>query len=316
MYGIVASNKRRPYRKLEDGEMKTQSSVEYISTFAAAALIIVIVIAVVGLLFFNSNTPASTETSSSCYISPEIKCEQFLVATNGMASEAIVLFTNNLGQTIQFGANSFAVSPTYAQKSFIGECFPSNAMQNVQVICSATLSGYRPSLGTQLTPSFQITYTECQINNCAVPLATYKTLGSATTYVSSMISGCGSGTIFAVSGSSQTTTINTNNQDQVAISGSSDNIAVNIAPGISCTMLGSSCTIPISISGSSGTIVITVGNTNCLITLDLSGSSNDIHVIGGSMSLVISGSSNDIYYHGTAITSQTDSGSGNNVISD
>lgn len=169
----------------DSGNMKTQSSIEYLSVFTVALVIIIIVIAIVAMLFVNQNTSTSTYTSSSCYISPQIDCQQLVVATNGVKTTAIIAFTNNLGQTMHFTANSFVVYPSYSQSSYYGMCYPANALQGAFVICNATLTGYNPSAGTQLNPRFQLTYLQCQGEVCttATP-TTYNSAGTGTVYVS------------------------------------------------------------------------------------------------------------------------------------
>jgi hypothetical protein len=168
--------------------MKTQSSIEYLSMFSAALILLVIVIAVVGMLLLSSRS--STNVASSCYISPEINCLQLDVATNGIQSTGLVVFTNNLGQIMHFASNSFAIYPTSSQAGYIGECLPYNAVPGAEVECNATLgNGYNPSLGSELNPRFQITYSQCTRSDCAVISPSYNITGTGTTYVSSSPAG-------------------------------------------------------------------------------------------------------------------------------
>ncbi len=160
------------------GTRKMQSSIEYISTFAIALLILVVVIAVVAyLMYSNSN---STQTPSSCTITAQINCVQIAVASNGKTVQAVVEFTNNLFQRMDFqSANAISFSPG-ASGSYQGTCIPANAPLGATVICNATLSGYSAPLGSQLNPDFVLHYSECANNSC-IP---YNTVGTGTVYVS------------------------------------------------------------------------------------------------------------------------------------
>ncbi len=162
--------------------MKLQSSIEYLTMFAAAVLILVIVIAVISNVLSNNTPPLP----STCYLSPEMNCLQLTVATNGISTEGIIIFTNGVGQTLQFGSNSFLIYPTAAQKSYLGECFPYNAIPGAQVVCNATINAYTPSLGAQLQPKFEISYSVCPKGSCAP--GTLNTIGTGTIYVSSAVS--------------------------------------------------------------------------------------------------------------------------------
>ncbi len=178
---------RRKFHALSDGTVKDQSSIEYLSTFAVALVLLVIVVGIVSLLFFNNATPTSTYTPSSCYISPQINCQQMAVATNGIKTSAIIIFTNNLKQEIQFSSNSVLVYPTTSNKGYNGQCLPVNALPGSEVICNVTLTNYNPSVGTQLLPRFRLSYTECQGANCNPSSFKFSTVGSSTLYVSSGI---------------------------------------------------------------------------------------------------------------------------------
>ena len=167
------------------GKLKLQSAIEYITVYSAIALLIVVVIAIA--LTLVQSKPSSTNTPTSCYISPQLNCLQLVVAANSLQSTAIVLFTNNLGQTMHFAtANAFVIYPTSMQTSYAGECLPNNAVAGAEVICNVTTVGYNPSLGTELNPRFQITYSQCQGPRCT-PF-TVNTVGTGHHYVSSAVS--------------------------------------------------------------------------------------------------------------------------------
>ena len=160
------------------GPRKAQSSVEYISTFAIALLILVVVIAVVAYFVYSSS--GSTHTASSCTISAQINCVQVAMASNSSATEAFLVFTNQLGQQMKFSANSITFFSGSSNSSYQGTCLPATAQPGATVTCNATLSGYTPSVGSQQEPRFVLHYSECVGNSCS-SLSTY---GSGTTYVS------------------------------------------------------------------------------------------------------------------------------------
>ncbi len=166
---------------------KAQPAIEYLSTFSVALLLLAIILAIVGLTLLGNNK-VQTTVPSSCYISAQLNCFQMAVSSNGVVSTAIIVFTNNLGTEIQFPtSNAVAIVPEGSQKSYAGECYPTNAVAGATVICSATLAGYNPSVGTQLNPTFQLTYSQCASGACGsyVTPNNLNTSGSGTTYVSS-----------------------------------------------------------------------------------------------------------------------------------
>ncbi len=155
-----------------------QPAIEYLSTFSVAMLILAIVIAIVGLMLFNNNT--STLVPSSCYISAQLHCYQFVVSNNGIETEAAVVFTNDLGLGIYFPNNAFYVFPRSSQESYSGSCYPANAIAGATITCSVLMPGYAPSVGSQLQPDFQIKYSECSNGSCL----NYNTSGTSNLYVS------------------------------------------------------------------------------------------------------------------------------------
>ncbi|MHB1830742.1 MAG: hypothetical protein ACYCO0_05105, partial [Candidatus Micrarchaeaceae archaeon] len=111
MGNAMPKSRSRKQHSMKVGKWrKVQPSIEYLSTFAVALLVLTIVIAVVGFVLLSNK--GSTNTPSSCYISPQIYCFQFAVANNGLSNGntiAAVVFTNNLQIPITFPQNSFIV---------------------------------------------------------------------------------------------------------------------------------------------------------------------------------------------------------------
>ena len=173
------NHKAKPGNPIE----RAQTSIEYLSTFSIALLIILVVLAMMGLNFFGNNS-AQSLASSSCYLSAGLECSQIAITNNGVAASAIIIFTNNLGRQINFqNSNSIVVTSGVTQKSYFGNCYPVNAVPGATVVCNVTLSDYSPSIGEQLSPTFQLKYSECISGQCIG----YNTSGSGITYVSTNI---------------------------------------------------------------------------------------------------------------------------------
>lgn len=162
---------------------KGQSAIEYLATYSWAIALLTAFLAILALVSLSQRP--STYTPSYCYISPELLCYQAYIAANSMGTVASVLFTNNLGVEISFPVNAFSVAPTYANVAYTGNCLPANALQGNTVTCTANLNGYTPTLGSQLNPSFTVSYMICG-NRCVSlnGLFVYNTTGHATLSVS------------------------------------------------------------------------------------------------------------------------------------
>ena len=123
--------------------MKAQSSIEYLIVFAAAVLILTIVLVI--LSNSASNVPP---TPSQCYLSPQLNCQQLIMASNPTGSEGILVFTNGAGQTIHLPQNSFVFEPSSSGTTYTGNCLPTNAIPGTQVVCIAYTGSYSPKTGT------------------------------------------------------------------------------------------------------------------------------------------------------------------------
>lgn len=154
---------RKRVRKLN---RKSQSSIEYISTFSMALLILIVAVVAVGAFFLRSNQ--TTYAPSVCIISSQLNCVQAAIANNSGKSVAMVVFTNNLGVPITFAGNSIVVYPSSSQQGYIGSCYPTTAPAGATVICNATLTNFKAQIGQQLQSSFQISYSQCSSGQCQV----------------------------------------------------------------------------------------------------------------------------------------------------
>ena len=162
---------------------RSQSAIEFMSTYSWALLITAIFLATVTTIVYTKGSVYSTP--SSCYISPSFPCYEMLILVGNTGSNVVVAFSNNLGTTINFPVNSFHVLPTYANTIYDGECFPSNAITGSIVTCNAIIPGFNPTLGSQLSPKFYVSYAICS-PSCAAQssFSQYNTTGFATAYAS------------------------------------------------------------------------------------------------------------------------------------
>ncbi|MDE1845713.1 MAG: hypothetical protein KGH53_00295 [Candidatus Micrarchaeota archaeon] len=138
------------------------------------------------LAIVTTTSPASFNTAS-CYISPEFSCISSLFSTNAISSKFVVLFLNNVGQTIAFPSNALTVIPSFAGGgNYSGYCLPYNAMKGSTVTCTAIIGKKISQVGSQINPKFNINYELCS-PNCAYPVVstnTINTTGYATLQVS------------------------------------------------------------------------------------------------------------------------------------
>ncbi|MDE1860765.1 MAG: hypothetical protein KGH72_03535 [Candidatus Micrarchaeota archaeon] len=154
------------------GKSRLQAALEYLTTYSFAIIIILVFLGIIALLALTGHSNGiSTETPSACYITAQLTCSQFVVASTSTGSEAILIFVNNMGQNLSMPAGSFIVKPAITNATYVGSCYPSTATPGTPVTCVAT-SKYKPPLGSQLNLAFQLYY-----NN-------FHVTGTSTTYAS------------------------------------------------------------------------------------------------------------------------------------
>lgn len=167
-------------------QMKAQSAIELLSTYSWTLVAIMAFIGVITLISLYQHP--STYTGQYCYIAPEMPCYGLYIMSNSITSNAILIFSNNLGVPISFPAGtSFTVQPGYSSVTYHGTCLPSDAVSGNTIECTALMGTFTPSVGSELTPKFYISYKICSrscTNVQSLPL--YNTSGSATLFVSHM----------------------------------------------------------------------------------------------------------------------------------
>ncbi len=145
--------------------MRGQSALEFLSVYAWTFIIIAIFVSVVSIVVVA--TSSTTYTPSYCYISPQFACDSFLIAKSGSSSNAIVVFTNNIGVSINFPSqNAFAVLPTISNTVYYGTCTPDVAGASTTVTCLAQMPGFKEPIGSQMFPRFIISYKICNNVSC------------------------------------------------------------------------------------------------------------------------------------------------------
>lgn len=169
-------------------QLRMQSAVEFLTTYAWSFIILAIMVAVVGS-FLVTKSP-TTYIPATCYISPEFICQTMVIASSSGSAHAQVVFINDLGAQLQFpSTNSFTVSTAFSTNSYRGACEPYNAPIGAPVDCNATIPNYVPPVGTQVSLAFTTTYKICA-KKCSAS-ATYNTSGDGVVYTSPIIGGSG-----------------------------------------------------------------------------------------------------------------------------
>ncbi len=168
---------------------KAQSAVEFLSVYAFAMVIIAIVV-VIAFIIGTSHT-ASNNIFSSCSIEPLMPCQDAVIVYNaiGKYSNYTVLFTNQVGYTLYFPSNSFALTTTGIGSSGThvtgGECSPSYASDGSEVICNSIIEGgLSPGIGSTADAYFSFGYQLCSQNNSSVCYAgAYNSTGYSTSSI-------------------------------------------------------------------------------------------------------------------------------------
>lgn len=164
--------------------MKLQPAIEFLSVYTWTILGVIIFVAII--IALSIGLGKTTYPPSTCYISPTLQCTKMYITLGQPSPVAYLFFTNELGRTIGFSVNSFSIRPTYLNNTYYGTCSPTTALNGNFVECTAILTGYSASLGTQLNPTFSISYDICG-SICAGSITVYNTSGSATLTVSPQV---------------------------------------------------------------------------------------------------------------------------------
>ncbi len=158
------------------------------ATYSWALIVIAVFIAVVGVLILSPTKGTATLSPSSCYLTPSLPCYQSVLLTNSSGSQFIALFQNNMGVSMYFPANAISLHPSYSSSTaYSGSCLPQTAPPGATVICNVSIATYSPAVGTQLYPTFTLSYQICP--SCATAGAqSYNTSGTSTLTASSFSS--------------------------------------------------------------------------------------------------------------------------------
>jgi hypothetical protein len=166
--------------------MKSQSAVEFLTTYSWAFLILgMFVVSILAIISLPNKSSASYQPAS-CYISPSFPCSEALMATNSIASLFILIFQNNLGTGVYFPENALAYNGIVLAPSFTsnatygGYCYPQNAPVGATITCNVSISGYSIPVASQVNPRFTLIYQICS-PVCAKQI--YNTSGTAVAVV-------------------------------------------------------------------------------------------------------------------------------------
>lgn len=167
--------------------MKSQSAIEFLTTYSWAFLILgIFVVSVLAVVSLPSKSSV-TYQPQTCYISPSFPCSEALMATNSIGTTFLVIFQNSLGTGIYFPQNvlttynGIVLSPSLTSNvTYGGVCYPQNAIAGSTVTCTATMAGYNVPTASQVNPEFTVSYQICT-PTCTKQV--YNTSGTAVTVV-------------------------------------------------------------------------------------------------------------------------------------
>ncbi|MGI0100363.1 MAG: hypothetical protein ACREBH_01395 [Candidatus Micrarchaeaceae archaeon] len=162
---------------------KQQAALEFIMAYAWAIMIITLFI--VSVLLLSDTRPPSAYLQYSCNIQPLLPCTDSLMTYNSIAhsSNYYIVFTNQLGSSLDFPANAINISIETNSGSSIasysyGACSPGTASPDATVLCNVTMNNKLITPGTTDTINFVLSYYICGTANtlsCAPGL--YKSSG-------------------------------------------------------------------------------------------------------------------------------------------
>lgn len=164
-----------------ESRVKGQPAIEFLSVYSWTLIAIILFIVVISVL--STAQTKAVYPPPHCYITASLPCYGTYIMTNSIGTIAVLIFNNDLGVTMSFPNNAFAVSPGYTNVLYYGQCVPTNAIRDAVIDCNATLSGFSTYLGTEITPTFVVSYRICGAT-CANTLPIYNTSGTATLTVS------------------------------------------------------------------------------------------------------------------------------------
>jgi|GEM_PF-6148895 hypothetical protein len=161
--------------------MKGQPAIEFLSVYSWTLIAIILFTVVASVL--ASAQSKQVYPPSYCYITIGLPCYGMYVMSNSLGTFSLIIFTNELGVTLNFPNNAIKINPTYLNSSYYGQCVPTNAVVGAVVSCSAAFPGFSTSLGTEMNPNFLLSYKICG-SSCSGTLAVYNTSGAAEVAVS------------------------------------------------------------------------------------------------------------------------------------
>ncbi|MCL5102245.1 MAG: hypothetical protein M1544_02730 [Candidatus Marsarchaeota archaeon] len=154
---------------------RAQSAIEMLSVYSWAIILIAMVVALV----FAMTGPFSPAQylGSSCNIEPLMLCQHTYLAPAINSGEPIkftLIFTNNLGVTLNFTKDPFNVTTLNVGQSGVlnstGSCGPQIAHPGTEVICYADIYGpVEPKMYSSVSDTFKVSYYTCSGKSCSGP---------------------------------------------------------------------------------------------------------------------------------------------------
>lgn len=141
------------------GRMKTQQAIEFITVYAWALIGLTLFIAIV--IAISGSQSSNAYPSARCYIEPSFPCYNMYVMPNSAIGGSIItlIFSDDLDNDLYFPVNAFSIR--LPSGNFTGTCYPEGPNSGIGIYCYAVAYGYSPSAGTQLNPTFYISYSVC-----------------------------------------------------------------------------------------------------------------------------------------------------------
>ncbi len=158
-------------------QIKGQAATEFVIQYSWAILIIAVAVGVVYYISMSQQKYANSSTY--CYISPEINCYQTSMQMNTTGTLFTTFITNQ--QDAPIILTSYSTAPTISGTYAPGVCNASVLQPGQTASCTSFSGNFLPSTGSQISPQLSLGYKLCNnyICNPATETQTFTTRGSA-----------------------------------------------------------------------------------------------------------------------------------------
>ncbi|EQD63672.1 solute binding-like protein, partial [mine drainage metagenome] len=164
-----------------NGAMRSQTAIDFISSYAWALLVAAIAIMIIVVLIASR---PSSYLPSQCSITPQLPCYGSEISAYSKTAniEFIVSFRNELGYPVAFDSPrsiNLTVSGVgnLGTSDYYGTCSPMEAAPGTPVTCIITIPGeVEPRVGSQVNTKFALYYQLCTTSS-SVCTGNYATTG-------------------------------------------------------------------------------------------------------------------------------------------